>query len=302
MPSRKRKQHPLMSEHVRCYVEWLRLKMSPDYRKASDKIRRLEAKHRNFLSMGLKKATHTLKENATGLTFGRPAAKRSQRLARRAATSVLKAKEEVCKRFGLTIWAHPDDPSVTFANADAIVPPRFPVYAIGPSRTVPVGGRNLGTRATVDGWLTLKIDLLQPLEDTERIVAGFLRAHRRAFVVPKHRLRPASVLKALEVWDCYSKNPQFSSVASQLRRKPSTVKGQYVRGHVLVCGSKPSGSMKQRRLVSIGGDPAEEFQSHLASCSRCLQADSADTLCGKWAAFVSQDQVAVREKPNSPIR
>ncbi|OAI49308.1 hypothetical protein AYO43_03140 [Nitrospira sp. SCGC AG-212-E16] len=234
--------------------------MNLDYRKASDKIRNLESKRNK--------------------------------------SSVLKAEEDLCKRFGLTMWAYPDDPTVTFENADAIVPPKLPVYALGPSRVVIVEGKNLATRATDDGWLTLKVNLLRPLENTERIVAGVLRAHRRVFTVLSRRSRPDSDLKALQAWDHYSRNPKFSSVAQQLKRKTSTVKGQYVRGHVLVCGSKPTGSMKQRRVASIGDDPAGAFHSHFASCSRCQKADSADKFCSRWAAFIDQDQVSIREQLN----
>ncbi len=267
MPSKARRVVRPKPWHVEAYRRWLHLKQDPSYRAASNEIKDLESKE-------------GISDNLT------------------------KKKEETCRQFDLITWAHPDDNSVTYHNADAIVRPQWPVYAISPWRKVTLDPKELGTRADEDGWLTLKVNLLAPLPESEEMLRGILRAHRRALDVPKDvRQRAASNLQCLEVWESYENERKFTAVARHLRRKVSTVKGQYVRGYVLVFGSKPTGSMKQRRLIGIGDNPGGEFESHLANCSRCHRAETADQFCQKYVDFVKQDHVSLRESlPPDPIR
>jgi hypothetical protein len=288
---------------VDCYVKWLRLKDSKEYREASQEILRLKqdlervadrfekahAAYEPFLSCSVpadgeetRKAQHEYWQAESAY--------------REARTTLDSKEQEACRRFGLFQWWDPDDSSITIKNAPAVVGPSSSVEVLDPPQ-----GKRMGwhTQSDRDGWLTLKVNLKAPLDQSEEMIARLLRLHRGTLRHPNTRNRPDSNTKALEVWVCYQEHPNFSAVARQLHRKVSTVKGQYIRGCLLVRGTRPTGPMKQRR-ASIVTDPALEYQNHYSKCSQCQKAVTAGQMCPRFLAYVAQDTRAQRESSQDP--
>jgi hypothetical protein len=105
------------------------------------------------------------------------------------------------------------------------------------------------------------------------------------------RTHESVLSKRLQIWDQYQETPSFSQVAKVMRLPPTTVKDHFVAACQDIEGQAPTGTTKQRR-AGIMRDPGGDFQAHLGSCSRCQNADTADKICPKFLAFVTQETKA----------
>jgi len=301
-----------------CYVKWFRLKGSNKYQKASQEIRRLKERVRKaderYFAANVSYSSY-LERSVPDSTEKQIKQEYwvAEKEAKQAQEALTNKEEETCKIFGLLQWWDPDEP-VTIKDATDIFSPCFSVVVLEPApdkRVDPYeeiakeGRRKLKsegkwteplrkyTKADKDGWLTLKVNLNAPLEESERAIRYYLRVNR--VNPPKIRNRSDKVAAALETWVCYEEKKLFSAVVRQLRRPVTTVKGQYVRASLLIHGKRPAGSIKQRRAVFVK-DPFAEFQAHYGSCSRCKKADTVEKMCPKFIAFVDQDSKALRER------
>lgn len=306
-----------VQHQVDCYVKCLRLKESQEYREASQEIRRLQERVREADDrfMAARDAYLPYLDPRVHDSAEKQISRQEYLAAEESAEKMEEAlslkKGETCKKFGLVQWWDPDD-LITIKDATDIFSPSLSVVVLDPApdkrvdwytkvrkeaqRALASEGVWLEpprryTKADKEGWLTLKVNLNAPLEESEPAISRLLRVNR--VNTPKTRNRPDKVAAALETFVCYEQMKQFSAVAKHLQRSINTVKGQYVRAFVLIHGQPPTGSIKQRR-VGIVRDPAGDFQAHLGSCSRC-QKDTVKEWCPKWKAYVTQDTKALRE-------
>ncbi|MCH8041463.1 MAG: hypothetical protein IH977_14140 [Nitrospinae bacterium] len=311
---------------VDCYVKWLRLTESIEYREASQEIRRLQervSKADERYSAAHVAYVPCLEPNVPDSTEKQIIKQKywtAEKSARKAQEALTAKEAETCQMFGLLQWWDPDDP-VTIKDATDIFSPCLSVVVLDPApdkrvdfyATVGKEGRRtleregtwiephrMSTNADKDGWLTLKVNLNASLEASERAIRHLLRVNR--VNPPQTRTRPDKVAEALEAWVCYEETKQFSAVAKQLQRPVNTVKGQYVRACDLIHGQRPTGSIKQRRIGMVR-DPAREFNTHYTGCAKCRKAKTPEEFCPRWVAWVNQDAKALREQLSSnPIQ
>ena len=293
------------AQQVDSFVKLQQLKNDASYLKASERILQLEKQFR----LAEKRFVRAKRAYEPNLPQFNPAPHRKVRRLQRKfhakdgefikrLEALSREKATVCQKFGLFQWWNPNAP-LTLRDASALFDPTPPVQVIAPE---PKGRMKPFTKADRDGYLTLKVDLKVPLEQTEPRIAMLLRLHRTALTLPKTRRRPDKDAEALQVVECYSEEPNFSTVAQRLSRSPSTVKGQFIRGHVLIYGVRPSGGIKERR-ASLIKDPAREWNTHYAGCAKCRKAETPEEFCPRWVAWVKQDEIALRERLSSnPIQ
>lgn len=311
---------PIKGQHARkrpgqhqidCYVKWLRLKLSKEYHEVSQEIRRLReclceageqyrAAHHAYLPYLESNVPDSMEKRIRKQTYWR-----SQEAATVAQCALTSKQDETCQKFGLCQWWGPRDADVTIQEASDLfsdTPPLVTVLPVVPSKRMRGKVDRLKMTSSTEaclkmqrsihvdteGWISLKVNLNAPLEHIERHINRLLRLYRTP---PKTRHRPDKDEQALETWGCYEEKKSFAGVARQLGRKVSTVKGQYVRACDLIYAQRPTGSMKQRR-AGIVRAPGDEFQAHYASCHRCQNANTADKMCPRFLAFVSQETKA----------
>jgi len=302
---------------VDCYLRWLRLKSDPEYLRESEKIRQLNdavckaeqhakdtySLHKNVLKRSRLSSNEAYKA-------AQEECQKTEEFARVAGKACEEEEKRICEKFGISQWWPPEDNNLGMENARYIFEPLPSIQIIPPPPDMEIDLNAEGikrmwqdllhaksvveppqkyTMADKNGWLTIKINLQAPLNELEEAIRRELRRHR--YFQPSGRNRPDKDAAALEVWDGYVHEKRFSVVAKKLGRKVSTVKGQYVKAHILIHGQRPSGSIKQRRAGKMR-DPQGEFSAHYGSCSRCQKADSADKLCSKFLAYIDQDTKA----------
>lgn len=293
------------AQQVDSFVKLKRLKDDANYLKASEGILQLEEQLRLAEERFVQAKRAYEPDLPQKVPEPNPKVRRRRREYHAAEGEYLKTLEAlgreqatVCQKFGLFQWWNPNAP-LTLGDASDLFDPTPPVQVIAPE---PKGRMKSFTKADRDGYLTLKVDLKVPLERSEPLIAMLLRLHRTALTLPKTRRRPDKDAEALQVVECYSEEPNFSTVARRLSRSPSTVKGQFIRGHVLIYGVRPSGGIKERRASPIK-DPAREFDTHYTGCAKCRKAEKPEELCPRWVAWVTQDTKALREQLSSnPIQ
>ena len=318
-PRRSPKDKP-SQDTVSCYVKWLQLKHSKEYRESSEKIRRLQ----EFLDTAeerFRAAHHTYVRYLGPDTLDSPEKQAAcqqywttEESAKKAQEALTAKTDETCNKFGLFQWWDPDDANITLKDARDLFALTASVEVLDPIKDKMVdlhaeARRSLEregtwleppywkTKLDKEGCLAVKIRLNDPIEEIERAFWRLVDYYRQE--PPKTRRRPDKVAQALDTWVCYEEHKVFSVVAQRLGRKVSTVKGQYVRACTLIHGQQPTGSIKRRR-AGIVSDPAGEFQNHLGSCSRCQKAETGDEMCAKFKAFVTQDTKSLREVPKDP--
>lgn len=134
----KKNGNPVQHQ-VDCYVRWLKLKKSKEYREASLEIRQLQDRLREAEEH--LRAAHDAYQPFLEADVPDSKKKRDIRkkywTAEGAATKALKAlsaKEAgTCKKFGLDQWWAPEDVSVGLQDAQHIVIPFFPVVVLDPT-------------------------------------------------------------------------------------------------------------------------------------------------------------------------
>lgn len=245
------------ADDLRCLIRWLHLKHSPEYRHVSKTIQDLaEEEQEATQRLELADSTYQGYFDEKGRCAQNEQAKQAQQKywkANRTCKAVTQRleleKEKACKQFDIFMWWNPDDPAVTLDTASCVIGPVDPVQIIAPLSSASLRGN---PSVDKEGWLTLKVNLHAPLEKTESLIGAWLRLHKsalRAQTPKKTRSRPDKHALALEVWDKYQDCPNFAELSRILHRKASTVKGQFIRGYVLMNGILPSGpSIKQRRV------------------------------------------------------
>jgi len=305
---------------VECYLKWLRLRNSKEYREASQEIRQLQdgvRKSDERFSSAQSAYLPYLEQSVPDSIEKRISQKKywkAEESARKAQAALSSKEEETCKRFGVIQWWDPDDDRITIEDADCVVSPVLSVIVVQPTsdkrvdwntkidkdmrRTLEREGKateppRTYTMADKDGWLTLKINLNAPLEESERAIKWHLRVNRGD--PPNTRKRPDKDAEALEAWVLYEQKKNFQAVANHLNQPVNTVKGQVVRATFLIFGQRPTGSIKRRR-VGIIRDPASEYQAHLSTCSRCNNPKTVEDMCPKFIAYVNQDTKASLDK------
>lgn len=306
---------------VDCYVKWLRLKKSKEYRDASREIRLLRTRkeeaearrdkaYQDYVLYLERSEPDSPEQQAAKQAYGG-----AETDTERVTCELTTLEERTCQQFGLCQWWDPDDAKITLNTASDLFSNASPlVSVIRPAlqRRESAADRLIQTSSTSawldwrrhadigqDGSLTVKINLNDgPLEQIEQELSRLLSFYRKPL---KTRRRPGKDEEALETWSSYEAMKRFSTVAQQLKRRVNTVKGQYVRACLLIDGQRPTGSIKQRRVRPME-DPSQEFQNHFGSCTRCQKADTAEQMCPKYLAYVDVDSKAQRERLRDPSR
>lgn len=105
----------------------------------------------------------------------------------------------------------------------------------------------------------------------------------------KRKSRPDLYERKLKVWDTYQTVKNFSKVSRMLKLPRTTVITLYIVVVKDILGFVPAGTNKEKRAAGI------DISSHIATCSRCQNAKTADDFCAVTRAYVDQDYVALRE-------
>jgi hypothetical protein len=256
---------------IKYYARWCCLRYSDDYCNDSEGIRALQVRLDAAESAGNQDEWSKL----------------SKQLDRE--------EQRIANKFGLFMWWDPDDKTISIHNVGALFdlsPVPHNVQIVAPSEPMSPDGWN--RHVDGKGWLILRVNLRAPIQETLPIAERIMSLCRKTLAESKQRTRADSLEQALRVYGCYSRYRKFAQVGAVLGLPVSTVKGQFVRGCVLVHGKPPTGTMKQRRARDVG-DPAHDFQSHLPSCARCQKAKSVEDMCSRFSAFAVQDTVSLRE-------
>lgn len=131
-------QKKLSPHTIGCYLKWLRLKASKEYRVASQEILRLHEQLReadNCLGAAHGVYRPYLEPNVPDSTDKQVAQQKywaAHEAATKAQEAVTNKEAEACKRFDLIQWWDPDDISTTIDNADCVVSPSFSVVVVEP--------------------------------------------------------------------------------------------------------------------------------------------------------------------------
>jgi hypothetical protein len=233
-------------DDTKCYVQWLKLKRSPDYRKASSNIvalQRLTKESEQRLAEAyvtyqryfpaVFNSDETAGHASSDCEKVREAYVKAEETCRSCSKRLDTAKEEAAQRFGIFMWWDPEDGSITYENADCIIGPSPVAHVVELSYQDRL---NRSPYIDKSGWMTLRVNAAAPLEALESLISSLLRLHR---ITRKGRHRPDKDCLALEIFELYQECLNFRLLAKRLKRSASTIKRQYVRGCILMNGTPP---------------------------------------------------------------
>ncbi len=138
-----------------------------------------------------------------------------------------------------------------------------------------------------DRFLHLRVDLEQPADVLLPLFQEELRQQTEKRSRRRRRLDKADFY--LEVYDRAKDGATFVEIASELDRKPSTVKSAYITAAHNIFG--PARAPTKDRLPLAYFD----LTAHVRGCTTCRNAKKAEEMCREVRLYVSQDHVAQRE-------
>lgn len=305
------KKRPL--HKVDCYLKWLHLKVSKEYREASQEILRLQnavveaderfrAAYAAYLPYLEPRVPDSPEKQIGQKEYWE--AEKSARQAQEALTAI---EDETCRKFGIVQWWNPDDDSITIADADCLFSAPALVEVLDPGRDKMIDLHAEARRALwnpkelektwsepplwktkldKEGCLLLKVYLNAPLEEIERAIGRLLRFYRDK---PKTRNRPDTRQKGIEVFLAWKKDHDLGTVAQTLQLSLTTTRRLFRETFRKVYGDRPPRKQKARKAADFVDIP-----SHVSDCARCQ--NGART--GKWGDFCDIAKAAIDQDSN----
>lgn len=135
-------------------------------------------------------------------------------------------------------------------------------------------------------YLTVEIDLSRGKTHIEKSIREYIAIFSPYVEKPDTRVRESD--RMYQVWDEYKLLHSFSKVSKKLKIKESTARKTYYRAFALIMGETYDSTKHNKESLT---------KEQLAkTCETCLEYTSCQDLCPDVLAFVSQDEVKLREK------